>query len=46
MPLTHRLNQEIKKRAAAALETCEDPLEKLRHQCMLRGGTGIVGIGR
>lgn len=46
MPLTDRVNSEIKTRALKALEKSTDPIEKLRNQCMSRGGTGIVGLGR
>lgn len=46
MAATARMQNELRKRAEKNLETCTDPVEKLRNQCLARGANGIKGLGR
>jgi hypothetical protein len=46
MPLTTRHNTEMVKKAEKALNTTEDPIEKLRASCLMRGANGISGLSR
>ena len=39
-------NFSIKEEAKRKLQTCTDPVEKLRCYCLTRGATGILGLGR
>ncbi|KHN86713.1 Calcyphosin-like protein [Toxocara canis] len=38
--------EELKQRALKALEKTNDPVEKLRYQCLARGAAGIKQLGR
>ena len=46
MAATYRHEQEMKKKCARAVHTAQDPLEKLRLKCLMRGASGIKGISR
>jgi hypothetical protein len=46
MPLTNRHSTEMVKKAEKALNTTEDPIEKLRAACLMRGANGISGLSR
>ena len=46
MAATHRHEQEMRERCARAVSKTQDPLEKLRLKCLMRGASGIKGIGR
>ena len=46
MAATTRHQEELKKKAAKAIHTAEDPVEKLRAACLMRGATGIHGLSR
>ena len=41
-----RANSSLKEEAQKRLQTCTDPVEKLRCFCLTRGATGILGLGR
>ena len=41
-----RANSNLKEEAQKRLQTCTDPVEKLRCFCLTRGATGILGLGR
>jgi len=41
-----RNETELMEKSKRALETATDPMEKLRHQLLSRGSTGILGFGR
>ena len=43
---TARLEEELKEKSAKAAKTANDPIEKLRAQCLARGASGIKGLGR
>merc|ERR1712088_1228025 len=36
----------MRRKAEKNLETCTDPVEKLRNQCLARGASGIKGLSR
>ena len=46
MPLTTRSNNELVKKAEKAYNASEDPIEKLRAKCLMRGANGISGLSR
>lgn len=46
MAATNRGNRELKAKANEQLKTATDPLEQLRLRCLLRGASGIKGLGR
>jgi Ca2+-binding EF-hand superfamily protein len=46
MAATARMSREMKEKAEKNLETCTDPVEKLRNQCLARGASGIKGLAR
>lgn len=46
MAATQRQNRELQQKAKKQLQTCQDPVEKLRLQCLSRGANGIKGLGR
>ena len=41
-----RNEQEMMEKSKRALETATDPMEKLRHQLLARGSSGIIAFGR
>lgn len=46
MAATHRHEQELKQKSAAAASKATDPVEKLRLKCLSRGASGIKGLAR
>lgn len=46
MAATARMQAEMRRKAEKNLETCTDPVEKLRNQCLARGANGIKGLSR
>jgi hypothetical protein len=46
MAATSRSLNELKKKAEQAYKTTEDPIEKLRAACLMRGANGIKGLSR
>lgn len=46
MNTAERSENEMKKDAKKRLQTVQDPMEKLRLQCLSRGACGIKGLGR
>ena len=46
MAATARMQAEMRRKAEKNLETCTDPVEKLRNQCLARGASGIKGLSR
>ncbi|CUT99606.1 calcyphosin protein [Echinococcus multilocularis] len=46
MALTSRGDYQLKLKAKKKVQETTSPLEKLRLQCLARGGTGILGLGR
>ena len=46
MAATSRMNKELADKSKKKLQTCSDPVEKLRLQCLSRGANGIKGLGR
>ena len=46
MAATSRHQDELKRKAAKAIHTTEDPVEKLRAACLMRGASGIRGLSR
>ncbi|XP_064163713.1 calcyphosine-like b isoform X2 [Anguilla rostrata] len=43
---TSRHDREMAVNAKQKLSTCDDPVERLRLQCLARGSSGIKGLGR
>ena len=46
MAITARGDYELKLKAKQKVQESTNPLEKLRLQCLARGGSGILGLGR
>merc|ERR1712178_604293 len=46
MAATARMSRGMREKAEKNLETCTDPIEKLRNQCLARGASGIKGLAR
>jgi len=46
MAATARMQREMREKAERNLQTCTDPVEKLRNQCLARGAAGIKGLSR
>ncbi len=46
MAATSRHQEELKRKAAIALNTTTDPIERLRAACLMRGANGIRGLSR
>ena len=43
---TARHDREMAMKAQKSLQSTENPIEKLRLQCLARGSSGIKGLGR
>ncbi|XP_008324425.1 calcyphosine-like b isoform X2 [Cynoglossus semilaevis] len=43
---TSRHDREMVEKAKRQLQECDDPVERLRLQCLTRGSSGIKGLGR
>jgi hypothetical protein len=46
MAATSRHQNELKRKAEKAYNTTENPIEKLRAACLMRGANGIKGLSR
>lgn len=46
MAATARHQEELKRKAQQAYNTTQDPIERLRAACLMRGANGIRGLGR
>ena len=46
MALTSRGDYQLKLKAKRKAQESTNPIEKLRLQCLARGGSGILGLGR
>ncbi|KAL7058420.1 hypothetical protein AAHC03_017244 [Spirometra sp. Aus1] len=46
MAITERGNHDLQVKARRKADASKDPLEKLRLQCLSRGASGILGLGR
>ncbi|KAL5965685.1 Calcyphosin-like protein [Taenia solium] len=46
MAITSRGDYQLKLKARKKIQETTSPLEKLRLQCLARGGSGILGLGR
>ncbi len=46
MALTARGDFQLKQKAKKKIQESNNPVEKLRLQCLARGGSGILGLGR
>ncbi|XP_065905567.1 calcyphosin-like protein [Dysidea avara] len=46
MAATHRQEEDLKRKCKDAAAKTQDPIEKLRLNCLARGASGIKGIGR
>lgn len=46
MAITARGDYQLKLKAKQKIQSSTDPVEKLRLNCLARGGSGILGLGR
>ncbi|XP_056407953.1 calcyphosin [Hyla sarda] len=46
MAATSQLERDMISKAQRQISQCQDPIEKLRLQCLARGASGIKGLGR